>query len=80
MWKGIFVCRKWLSKNENVVCFSFNLQKRNGDKHVGKSITLTIIMHGENLKLMLVSVYSKLRCKRKSKVNKEIPPCEAIEE
>jgi len=55
MWK-----ERWFSNNENVVCFSFNLQERNGDKNVG--------------------VYSKLRCKWKNKVTKEIPPCEAIEE
>jgi hypothetical protein len=35
MWKEMSVCRKWLSENENVVCFSFNLQKGNGDKNVG---------------------------------------------
>jgi hypothetical protein len=35
MWEERFVCRKRFSKNENVVCFSFNLQERNGDKNVG---------------------------------------------
>jgi hypothetical protein len=41
MWKEIAVCRKLFSKNEKVVCFSFNLQKHNGNKNVGQCLFKT---------------------------------------